>query len=256
MVRLAVTGDLHIRVGDLGPAAPSLRDAAREADALIIAGDLTEHGRISEAELARGLLTEVEIPIVAVLGNHDLRTLRRVAFRQVLASAGVIVLDGASFVLTGDFGLRIGFVGISGCGGGFWPADDPEAIHAKAWNAIAVRQRREATKLDAALATLEADVRIVLMHFAPTPTTLGEEPGAKYWMLGNGELGRVIDRHNVDLVLHGHAHLGNRLGLTRRGIRVRNVSFPVNANVVHLQIDRGGIVEAEEVNHKSVGLSA
>jgi Icc-related predicted phosphoesterase len=256
MVRVVATGDLHIRADDPGFVAPRLRAAARDADALLIAGDITEHGRVVEAERARDLLAGIRVPILAVMGNHDLRSLRRVAFRQVLMEAGVSVLDGASAVLHTDAGVRVGFAGIAGCGGGFWPADDPEAIHARAWNTLAVRQRREAAKLDAALSRLDADVRIVLMHFAPTPSTLGSEPEAKYWMLGNGELGRVIDRHRVDLVLHGHAHLGNRSGWTALGTPVRNVAFPVNNDVVRLVVEETGISELPSAESDCLGLSA
>jgi Icc-related predicted phosphoesterase len=256
MARIVATGDLHIRTGDPGPVAPRLRAAARGADVLLIAGDITDHGRIAEAERARELLIGIEVPILAVLGNHDLRSIRRLAFRQILERPGVTVLDGSSAVITTECGLRIGFVGVPGCGGGFWPAEDPEAIHARAWNALAVRQRREAAKLDAALCNLVADVRIVLMHFAPTPSTLGSEPGAKYWMLGNGELGRVIDRHHVDLVIHGHAHLGSKAGRTALGTPVRNVAFPVNKDVVHLRIHGTQVLEASEVESDRFSMSA
>lgn len=239
MVRIVATGDLHIRADDPGVAAPRLRHDSLGADIVLIAGDITENGRIVEARRASALLAGIDVPVLAVMGNHDLRSVRRYAFRTTLVEAGVTLLDGESMVLTMETGLRVGFVGVAGCGGGFWPTEMPDAIHARAWNTLAVRQRREAAKLDLALNRLEADVRIVLMHFAPTPTTLGNEPGAKYWMLGNGELGRVIDQHRVDLVLHGHAHLGNRYGRTTRGVAVRNVAYPVNNDVVRLQIEPG-----------------
>jgi Icc-related predicted phosphoesterase len=239
VLQIVATGDLHIRADDPGAAAPRLISGSRNADLLLIAGDITESGRIMEARRANALLAGIDVPILAVMGNHDLRSVRRHAFRSTLTEAGITLLDGESVVYTAANGLRVGFAGVAGCGGGFWPAAMPDALHAKAWNALAVRQRREAAKLDQALRQLEADVRIVLMHFAPTPTTLGNEPGAKYWMLGNGELGRVIDMHDVDLVLHGHAHLGNRYGRTARGVAVRNVAYPVNNDIVRLQIEPG-----------------
>jgi hypothetical protein len=46
-------------------------------------------------------------------------------------------------------------------------------------------------------------------------------------MLGNGELGVVLDRRMPDLVVHGHAHLGTLKGCTPGGIPVRNVALPV-----------------------------
>jgi Icc-related predicted phosphoesterase len=239
VVQIVATGDLHIRTGVPGTAALRLRVDSINADVLLIAGDITENGRIMEARHASALLAGIKAPILAVMGNHDLRSVRRYAFRTALVEAGITLLDGEGVVYTGANGVQVGFVGVAGCGGGFWPTEIPDAIHARAWNTLAVRQRREAAKLDLALSQLKADVRIVLMHFAPTPTTLGNEPGAKYWMLGNGELGRVIDMHNVDLVLHGHAHLGNRFGRTIRGVAVRNVSYPVNNDVVRLQVEPG-----------------
>ena len=255
-VRLVATGDLHIRAGDQGLVAPGLREQTRDADALLIAGDITEHGRITEAERACALLSEIEIPILAVLGNHDLRSIRRLAFQQVLTRTGMMLLDGASAILTAERGLRVGFVGIPGCGGGFWPADAPDGIPARAWKTVAIRQRREAAKLDAALAAMEADVRIVLMHFAPTVSTMGNEPEAKYWMLGNGELGRIIDHHGVDLVLHGHAHLGSRAGRTAGGIPVRNVAFPVNNDVVRFAVQEATIHEAPADEGGRMSMSA
>ncbi len=206
------------------------------AAALVVAGDITDGGRLVEAELAADLLGQVPVPVVAVLGNHDLRGLRRSAFRRILEAAGVTVLDGNTTVVRTDDGIRIGFAGVPGCGGGFWPMEGPDALPSRALKALALRTRREATRLDAALALLDADLRVAVTHFAPTVSTLGREPIAKYWMLGNCELGRVIDRHPVDLALHGHAHLGNPTGMTIGGRPVRNVAGPVNGGIVLLDL--------------------
>ena len=77
------------------------------------------------------------------------------------------------------------------------------------------------------------------MHFAPTVSTLGAEPPMKYWMLGNSQLGRVVDAHPVDLVLHGHAHLGNQVGRTPGGTPVRNVAAQVTGGVAIYEVVRG-----------------
>ena len=230
--RLAATGDLHIRARAPLPLRTQLAGLSGRADVLVVAGDITNGGRLVEATRAADLFREVPIPVVAVFGNHDRRCLRRTAFRRVLERVGVIVLDGETAVLTTGSGTRIGFAGIGGCGGGFWPIEGPDALHSRAFKAIAWRARREAARLDAALTALDADVRVVVTHFAPTVSTLGSEPVAKYWMLGNCELGQVVDRHRVDLVLHGHAHLGNPVGSTAGGTPVRNVAHPVTGELV------------------------
>jgi Icc-related predicted phosphoesterase len=132
-------------------------------------------------------------------------------------------------------GSRVGIAGTVGSGGGFWPHEGPDAIHTRTLKRLAIRARRECHALEQALLSLDADVRIAMLHFAPTTATLGSEPLAKYWMLGNCELGVVLDRRLPDLVIHGHAHLGTLRGSTLGGVPVRNVALPV-AGRVHVEV--------------------
>lgn len=232
MVRIAAIGDLHIRATVSRSLWSDLASLPSRVDALVVAGDITDGGRIVEAEQAAELFRMVGVPVIAVLGNHDLRCLRRTAFRRILERSGVVLLDGERFVVTTPVGTRIGFAGVGGAGGGFWPVEGPDALHSRAMKALAVRAKREASRLDVALDGLDADIRIAVTHFAPTSSTLGREPVGKYWMLGNSELGRIIDRHSVDLVFHGHAHLGNLIGSTQGGTPVMNVATTVSGGLL------------------------
>lgn len=234
-VRIAATADLHVRRDRPYDISETLQRAAAGADLLLVAGDLTDNGRLEEFSLVAEVLSTLAVPVIVVLGNHDRRCLRRTAMRRTLRAADVTLLDGNSVVLAlpgpGDQPIRLEVVGIGGYGGGFWPdeASDPLPLH-RATQAFAVRARREAARLDQVLSAsaADADARVVLMHYSPTSSTLGNEPIVKHWMLGNIELARVIDRHQVDLVIHGHAHLGNENGHTVGGTPVRNVA----ANVI------------------------
>jgi Icc-related predicted phosphoesterase len=230
-VRVAAIGDLHVRATDDARSIRGLTDLRGRAEVLVVAGDITDNGRLVEAEAAGALLAEARIPIVAVLGNHDRRSLRRSAFRRTLERAGIMVLDGDSTSIVAPSGARIGFAGATGSGGGFWPEEGPDAIHARTLKQLAVRAARECQALQRALLELDADVRIAVTHFAPTVTTLGVEPLTKYWMLGNSELGAVVDRRMPHLVIHGHAHLGRLEGRTPGGVPVRNVALPVVGGV-------------------------
>ena len=234
MVRIAAVGDLHIR----GEIPEILTDVfsglGRFAAILVLTGDITNSGRLLEAEAAAELLALAKLPILAVMGNHDRRCIRRKAFYHILGKAGVDMLDGTTRVMTFD-GDRIGFAGVGGSGGGFWPDEGPETVHNKALQRLSIRARREAARLESALVRLseeEIDQTVVITHFAPIIATLGREPVVKYWLLGNCELARVIDRFPVDLVLHGHAHLGSPIGHTSRGVLVRNVAQYVTGGVV------------------------
>lgn len=257
-VRIAAIGDLHVKTEIPQALADDLQTLPERADALVIAGDISDNGRLLEFERAAEVLRTVNLPIVAVLGNHDRRCLRRAAMRRILEDAGVTLLDGDAthlpLPIVSDRSeheppnpaadrrgtVTVGFAGVGGYGGGFWPDEVPTVappLH-RATQAIALRARREAMRLDAALEAIQpaADLRIVVMHYSPTTTTLGREPIVKYWMLGNIELARVIDRYPVDLVIHGHAHLGNPAGQTIGGTPVRNVANPVVGHPVIYEV--------------------
>ncbi len=236
-IRIAAIGDFHLRNEVPDRLAADLAAIEGVADLLVLAGDITDGGRLPEVELAARWLQTLSVPKVAVLGNHDRRCLRRAALRELLGAAGVHLLDGDAVTLTLADGRRIGFAGVGGYGGGFWPEEGPALFSARLSKAIGVRGRREALRLDAALDDLSVEapeITVVVMHYAPTTTTLGDEPLVKHWMLGNSLLGSVVDRHRVDLVIHGHAHLGNHIGQTPGGVPVRNVAASViGGAVVH-----------------------
>ncbi len=229
-IRLAAIGDLHLRTSIPRQLADDLSAIDGLADLLVITGDLTEGGKIPEVELAREMLSVISMPKVAVLGNHDRRGLRRKAMRIALESSGVTLLDGTAMTMTFEDGRSLGIAGVGGYGGGFWPEEVPDLVSARISKAVGVRARREALRLQNALDELVDQpntANIVVLHYSPTVSTLGNEPLIKYWMLGNSLLGKVIDDHQVDLVLHGHAHLGNHIGQTPGGVPVRNVAAHV-----------------------------
>lgn len=247
MIRVAAIGDLHVKSSIPEALGQALASLASCADVLVIAGDMTDNGRLLEFEIVAEAMAAVPLPVIAVLGNHDRRCLRRAALRRVLERGGVILLDGQAITLdisvaAGDGAgttpiVRAGFAGVGGYGGGFWPEEGPLLPTNRAAQALAVRARREAVRLDEALSEIDhgVDCRVAVLHYAPTTTTLGSEPPAKHWMLGNIELAHVIDRHPVDLVIHGHAHLGNPEGSTPGGTPVRNVaSHVVGLPIVHV----------------------
>lgn len=236
-VRIAAIGDLHIRTTIESSYVRQLIGIEKRADILIVPGDITNGGRIQEVELAAELFSRIHIPIIGVMGNHDRRTTRRRHFLSILEQAGVRMLDGETWEYEG-----IGIAGVSGSGGGFWPDEPEDPVSNRAWQALSVRAHREASRLDAALSTLDTPRRIALLHFAPTTSTLVGEPPIKYWLLGNSSLGHVIEKHHVDLALHGHSHVGSPYGLTPGGVPVYNVAAGVTGGVTILSVPLDPIV--------------
>jgi Icc-related predicted phosphoesterase len=167
----------------------------------------------------------VGIPVAAVLGNHDHDSRTAGKIIDVLAEAGVQVLEGSGTVVTCR-GTRLGVAGCKGYGGGFDGAVVYE--HGEPQTRAFVRHSRDsAKKLATALGALDCDVKVALTHYAPIPGTLAGEPRELYVMLGSKRLGQVIDEAAVALAIHGHAHRGAEKGVTPGGTPVRNVAYKV-----------------------------
>jgi Icc-related predicted phosphoesterase len=192
------------------------------ADVIALAGDLVDYGLAEEAQvLVREIspALKANVPVVAVLGNHDFEGGAPETVKQILCEAGIIVLDGDAVEIKG-----VGFAGVKGFCGGFGrralePWGEP-MIKAFVREAI-----DEALKLESALARLRTRHRIALMHYAPIAETVEGEPLEIYPFLGSSRLEDPINRLQVHAVLHGHAHHGAPEGHTSAQVPVYNVSM-------------------------------
>lgn len=226
MARIAAVGDIHFGLDAQGNFGRLYERVSADAGALLLAGDLTRRGTHAEAEGLAEELAHIEVPIVTVLGNHDLESGADAHLRDCLEGIGATVLEGTSTVLEVD-GCRVGIAGTIGFGGGFpggTCADFGEAEN----KAFVARSRRLAASLQEALGGLAgAEVRIALTHYAPVRDTLDGENPEIFPFLGSHFLADAVDRGGGDLALHGHAHHGSERGRTAGGVPVRNVARPV-----------------------------
>jgi Icc-related predicted phosphoesterase len=224
-VRVAAVGDVHLGEGMRGCYIDDLAALRGVADVLLLAGDLTRHGSAAEAGVVAEEFGTAPVPVVAVLGNHDLHGDDADGVTAALAAGGITVLEGTGTVLGVD-GVRVGIAGTVGFGGGF-PRATVADFGEPEMKAFAARGRALAAGLGEALSGLECDVRVALTHYAPVPDTLAGEPREIYPFLGSHLLAEVIDSCDTALALHGHAHAGSPDGRTPGGVRVHNVSRPV-----------------------------
>lgn len=226
-VRVAAMGDLHVRTRTRGLLRPEFAALPERADLLLLAGDLTNGGRLSQAHTLADEIGDLDLPIVAVLGNHDHDDGQESQIRALLASFGIRVLDAGATVLEVR-GLRVGVAGTTGFDGGF--GNDFALWHAVRTGKRSDRRLAEAALFGEALGALRAqgcDLVIALTHFSPVRGTLAGERPRIVPCLGNELLGRTIDAAGADLAVHGHAHFGTERGATAGGVPVRNVARPV-----------------------------
>jgi Icc-related predicted phosphoesterase len=195
------------------------------ADVLALAGDLTNFGKVSEAEILAEDLRSCTIPMVAVLGNHDVESGQTEEVLKILQGAGVFVLDEQATVIEG-----VGFAGVKGFLGGFGRGE-LGAFGEDAVKAFVDESRNEARKLENALRSLRTERVVAVLHYAPVQDTVEGEPPEIFPFLGSSRLANAVDRFdNVKLVVHGHAHRGSYEGRTPRGVPVYNVAqFVVDA---------------------------
>lgn len=224
-MRLAAVGDLHVG----RDSAPRLRDEMApvddEADLLVLAGDLTQHGTRDEGAALAENLRGLSVPVIAVLGNHDYHAGAQDGIRAALERVGIVVLEGTCVhEQIGD--LRVGIAGVKGFCCGFAGACASEFGEPEMKQFVQCA-RESAARFAEALASVDADICIAITHYAPVKDTLAGERPEIFPFLGSYLLAEAIDGSACDLAVHGHAHHGTEWGITPGGVPVRNVARPV-----------------------------
>jgi Icc-related predicted phosphoesterase len=225
MIRIAAAGDIHASEATRERVEHAVATVAAQADVILLAGDLTTTGEPEQAQVLADACRELEIPVFAVLGNHDFHAGRPDDVRAIVEEANVHVLDRSwKTCEVGD--LQLGVVGTKGFVGGF-----PGSALPDFGEPLLRRVYAETTAESEAIArglqeVVHSDLRIVLLHYAPIQATVEGEPEGIHVMLGSDRLATPIAEFGADLVLHGHAHAGSFEGCIGK-IPVYNVAVHV-----------------------------
>lgn len=212
-MKLAATGDMRCSTADSGRWATRFAPVVDEADALLLAGNLTETGDPAELEVLIDELAALTIPVVAVLGAQDYDGGRAWLLSERLRRAGIACLEGAATVLD-----DVTIVGAMGVEGGFSRAPTRRWSYA---------ERQIMGRLQHYLATATSRHRVVLLHHVPAAAMASGEDKADWPMLGSSALETAIDAAGADVVIHAHATQGAPEGRTARGVPIFNVSLPL-----------------------------
>jgi Icc-related predicted phosphoesterase len=216
-ITLAAIGDLHVTETSQNRYREMFAEISGKADVLALCGDLTNFGKISEAEILAEDLRHCTIPMVGVLGNHDYECGVPDQVAKVLQQAGVTMLGEQATIEKG-----VGFAGAKGFIGGFGRGE-LGPFGEQAVKAFVDESREEARKLENGLRSLRTERTVAVLHYAPIPETVEGEPLEIYPFLGSSTLANAVDRFdNVKAVVHGHAHRGTYSGRTPGGVPVYN----------------------------------
>lgn len=224
-ISIAAAGDLHCSPENRREIMAAFDSLAGEVDLLLLAGDLTTYGWPEQAAVLAEACRPLDLPIFAVLGNHDWHSGCNEQVVAEISMAGVDVLE-RDFRICAIRSTQVGVVGTKGFVGGFPDSELPD-FGEPLLRQVYAETSAEVAALDRGLdAIADCGLRIVLLHYAPTTTTLVGEPTVIWAFLGSERLADPIRRHAPDLVLHGHAHAGTFEG-SIGGVPVYNVAVPV-----------------------------
>ena len=195
MIAIAQVSDVHLdgspeRARRARAVMDRLRGARAPLDAVLVTGDIADHGRPSEYEEARTILS-APCPVMFLPGNHD----ERGAFRRGLLSDRVAAAPGDAAGQEAPLNQVHRVAGavlalcdsiVPGQDGGYL---DDETI---GW-------------LDAVLSDDPGAPALVCLHHYPVPLHTGLADTIR--LAGEDRLAAVISRHpQVVAVLCGHAH--------------------------------------------------
>src|SRR5207247_702419 len=93
VVRVAAVGDIHCTKTSEGVLQPLFSQMVEAADVIALCGDLVDYGLFDEAQILIKELSvafKANVPVLAVLGNHDYEGGQPEVVKQSLCEAGVI----------------------------------------------------------------------------------------------------------------------------------------------------------------------
>lgn len=223
-ITIAAAGDLHVHEAMSEHWQRAVAGLAG-VDLILLAGDLTADGLAAQAELLADACRHAPAPVAAVLGNHDWHMGEEEGISAALRDAGVRILERESAVY--HLGaVAVGVVGLKGFVGGFLDSRIPD-FGEPLLRRVYAQTSLDVDALDRELqAVADCDLRVVLLHYSPTATTLRGEREAIWAFLGTDRLAEPIARHEPELVLHGHAHGGTVRGCIGT-VEVWNVAMPL-----------------------------
>jgi uncharacterized protein len=247
-IRIAAAGDIHCSEEERTRLENAFLDAERESDLILLAGDLTTYGEPEQAAVLAEVARGIRVPVYAVLGNHDWHANRHDELVSALRGGGIHVLERTAEICTVK-GRDVGIVGTKGFVGGFTGSLLPD-FGEPLLRRVYAETSAEVSAIDRGLQKVaDCPIRIVLLHYAPTVTTIEGEPEPIWAFLGSQRLAEPIRDHRPDLVLHGHGHRGSFAGHID-GIPVYNVGVPVIGRdfwIFEFDEDGGLVSEPEAV---------
>jgi len=198
-------------------------------DLFLLAGDMIDRGDVEEySKINNALFGKFNCPIVACFGNSEFgkETTDKIKERYT----EIKFLEEERIVLDINE-KKVGIVGTKGS------LDRPTYWQSRNLPDIENEYRMRVEKVRKLLAELKCDIKILLIHYAPTYKILEGENAYAYPELGSEKFEEVLLEQKPDLVVCGHAHRG-RKQVWIDSIPVFNAGITVNGKILIIDTEK------------------
>lgn len=230
MIRIAAVGDIH---------APKFLDEFRlsfgaidcsKLDLFFLAGDLILKGQFINIQDVLALMrqNDVRCPIIGCFGNEEYSDIRDEVRR--MAQEEVKFLDDEATVIDVR-NVKVGIIGSQGS------LEVPTPWQAKNIPNIGKTYLERIDRISNLVATLQADLKILLTHYPPTYRILKGERRMFYQHIGCNRCESIFSKGKVDAVICAHSHKGIPFALVD-DVPVYNVSLPASRKLSIIEVSK------------------
>lgn len=206
----------------------SLEALEEEPHLFVLAGDIVLKGKVEAmADVLSALRQRYDGLVIAIFGNEEYTDLEPRFIEEY--GSEVTWLNDSSITLEVS-GTRVGVVGTRGS------LDKPTTWQAKNVPGIEETYRNRVSKVEQLLAELDADVKLLVSHYALTYATLRGEKPSIWPYLGCKKFEDVLKRQRPTAAIHGHAHNSTVQKAMVGEVPVYNVSLPATKAITVIKL--------------------
>jgi uncharacterized protein len=188
-MKIIAFGDIHMATAE-AERIPGIK----EADLIILNGDLTNYGGVKETKIVLDSIMKINPNVLAQFGNLDRRDVN-----EYLEQLG-INLHGQARLVQG----RVCLIGIGGSN--FTPFRTPSEFSEQQISSLADRAFRQGQEFISLAQPLHKHkiIRILVSHVPPIDTKVDRLHNGKH--VGSKAIRAIIEKYRPDLCITGHIH--------------------------------------------------
>jgi len=226
-LRIAATADIHapLYLDMFKDRLEDLLKKEHKFSVFIIAGDLIERGDLSQLSKINEIIRKINVPIIACFGNNEYEEKES----EIRKKCPMIRFLSDQMEILNIHEIKLGIIGSRGC------LDQPTFWQRKNIPGIATMYRNRAKRLYDLARRLQADLKLLIIHYPPSYRVLEGENSKYFSQMGSNKLEKLVSY--FDLVITAHAHNGRKL-VFLNGIPIYNVALPLNKDILIIEIEK------------------